>query len=221
MYWVLATRIMLHKSLNVFRWPRAFRGFGWTTLCNAPEGVVRQNAATKSQAGHMSGTKVALCVRSQALGWGKNTSAALTYSCFNILGKACGLKLYLSLASLLFMTILFAMKIIPLTERNPLTKRYFKAFWKECFIQNDTNYLASYHRERKLLVSKWISILAKECTKCGSLSLVSNLRSNLICAAFVIFKVLDSSNDLAWQPNFELLESVDICKSIKLSRQKS
>ena len=73
-----------------FRWPRAFRGFGRTTLCNAPEGVVRQNAATKSQAGHMSGTKVALCVRSQALGWGKNTSAALTYSCFNILGKACG-----------------------------------------------------------------------------------------------------------------------------------
>ena len=28
LYWVLATRIMLHKSLNVFRWPRAFRGFG-------------------------------------------------------------------------------------------------------------------------------------------------------------------------------------------------
>ena len=61
----------------MFLWPRAFRGFGWTTLCNAPEGVVRQNAATKSQAGHMSGTKVALCVISQALGWGKNTSAAL------------------------------------------------------------------------------------------------------------------------------------------------
>ena len=71
----------------------------------------------------MSGTKVALCVRSQALGWGKNTSAALTYSCFNILGKACALKLYLSLAPLAFLTMSIAMKII--TRKGT----HFKAFF--------------------------------------------------------------------------------------------
>ena len=188
--------------------------------CNAPEGVVRQNAATKSQAGHMSGTKVALCVRSQALGWGKNTSAALTYSCFNILGKACGWTCIFLLLLLHSWQCRLQWKSYHWKE-STYKKALQSFFWKECFIQNDTNYLASHHRERKLLVSKWISILEKECTKRASLSLVSNLRSNLICAAFVIFKVLDSSNDLAWQPYVELLESVDICKSIKLSCQKS
>ena len=113
---------MLHKSLSVFYMAHNF----WlNNVMQSPEGVVRQNAATKSQAGHMSGTKVALCVRSQALGWGKNTSAASTYSCFNILGKACGLKLYLSLASIVSMTMLIAMKI----SWNPLTRKYFKVFF--------------------------------------------------------------------------------------------
>ena len=112
---------MFHKSLSVFYMAHNF----WlNNVMQSPEGVVRQNAATKSQAGHMSGTKVALCVRSQALGWGKNPSAASTYSCFNILGKACGLKLYLSLASIVSMTMLIAMKI----SWNPLSKKYFKVF---------------------------------------------------------------------------------------------
>ena len=105
----------------------------------SPEGVVRQNAATKSQAGHMSGTKVALCVRSQALGWGKN-KCGFNIFLLQYFRKSLRLNLYLSPAPLAFMTMSIAMKIIPLkgihlqkSTSKLFLERMFHTKWHELF----------------------------------------------------------------------------------------